>query len=324
MNRNVNFSDDAALLQLQVTQPQRWNFLQYWFVCHIRALLFACNDFIKNPFSNIITLLVIGITFSLPVSLFCLLQNVKQATSHWNSHPKIALYLKKGISKQEALSFVHALNANKFIASTRYVSPGEGLNVLSDSENTSALSFLKENPLPAVIEVSLKTSAPEEAQIINAQLKESKLVAMSQMNLSWIRRFYYFVDILKQLVFAISAFFCCAMILIIGNTIRLDMKRHHDEIEVLQLIGATKRFIQRPLLYRGLLYGVLGGTLAWLLSSSLLQWLQGSVSYFALSYSTNFKLQGLTFFQGILLVFISGMLSYIGALCVSRYHLKHG
>src|SRR5690606_25189474 len=53
-----------------------------------------------------------------------------------------------------------------------------------------------------------------------------------------------------------------AVVVIVGNTIRLDIQNRSAEIEVAKLLGATDGFVRRPFLYLGLWYGLLGGTVA--------------------------------------------------------------
>ena len=322
MNKNVNFADDAALLQLQYNTPQRLGPLQYWWICHLRAFLFACGEFIRHPVSNIITLLVIGIAFSLPVSLFALLQNAETAAAHWHNTPKLSLYLNQNASQAQIETLIASLKQDTLIATADYISPQQGLRSLQDTNAAQSVQLIGANPLPGVIEIGLtNNSTPQQVQVLNAQLQSNALIAMTQLNMNWVKRLYYLIQTLKTLTLAIAILFCVGLVLIVGNTIRLDMKSHQDEITILRLIGATKSFIQRPLLYRGLLYGVVGSLLAWIFSSCLLAGLQTPISKLALSYSTNFKLEGLTIEQGMLTLLIGGGLSYVGARLVAKFQL---
>ena len=63
----------------------------------------------------------------------------------------------------------------------------------------------------------------------------------------------------KLSVFFIAALLIIVLLVVIGNTIRLQTLTYKDEIEVSKLIGATNAFIQRPFMYTGILYGLGGG-----------------------------------------------------------------
>jgi cell division transport system permease protein len=53
-----------------------------------------------------------------------------------------------------------------------------------------------------------------------------------------------------------------ALLLVVGNTVRLDIAGRSDEIGVMQLLGASSGFMRRPFLYIGLWYGLFSALLA--------------------------------------------------------------
>jgi cell division transport system permease protein len=87
--------------------------------------------------------------------------------------------------------------------------------------------------------------------------------------------------------------FAVGVIIIVGNTIRLDIENRRPEIEVTKLIGGTDAFIRRPFLYTGLWYGIGGGMMAWLLVSTALWLMQGPVARLSGLYGSEFQLSGL-------------------------------
>jgi cell division transport system permease protein len=77
---------------------------------------------------------------------------------------------------------------------------------------------------------------------------------------------------------------------VIGNTIRMQILTQHEEIEVSQLIGATKSFIRRPFLYLGAGYGLIGGVLALIITFTVISVFNQSISALAADYHTEFSL----------------------------------
>ncbi len=165
-------------------------------------------------------------------------------------------------------------------------------------------------------------SNPEFVQTLYEQLKSNPLVEITQLNLHWVKRLYYIIEALRYLTIAMAVLFCIGLILIVGNTIRLDIKGHREQIQILQLIGATRAYIRRPLLYRALLYGVIGSVMALAFSEIILWQLQKPISNLALTYNSQFDLQGLTLIQTAITIGIGGLLSYIGARLVVNYFLQ--
>jgi cell division transport system permease protein len=90
-------------------------------------------------------------------------------------------------------------------------------------------------------------------------LPETDLV---QVDTEWVQRFHAILDIVREAIIIGSVLLGTAIIVIIGNTIRLDIQNRREEIEVTKLIGASDAFVRRPFLWAGFWYGLLGGLLA--------------------------------------------------------------
>ena len=110
------------------------------------------------------------------------------------------------------------------------------------------------------------------------------------------------------------------MLLIVGNTIRLDIQGRHGEIEIVKLVGGTDAFIRRPFLYEGLWYGLLGAAIALLLVLLSLNLLDGPVQRLAGLYESDFSLAVLDPLSLIGTLFGGPLLGLAGAwLAVGRH-----
>jgi cell division transport system permease protein len=106
---------------------------------------------------------------------------------------------------------------------------------------------------------------------------------------------------------------------VIGNTIRLQILTQREEIEVSKLIGATDRFIRRPFLYAGAIYGLGGGIAAWLILCLVLWVFNLSVQEIATLYASDFSLQPQSAWHTLLLLCGAVTLGWLGAfLAVGR------
>ena len=83
-----------------------------------------------------------------------------------------------------------------------------------------------------------------------------------QEDLQWVRRFNAILEIVRGSVLLASVLLAAAVLVIVGNTIRLDIESRRDEIIIIKLIGGTDGFVRRPFLYTGIWYGLAGGLLA--------------------------------------------------------------
>ena len=112
-----------------------------------------------------------------------------------------------------------------------------------------------------------------------------------------------------------------AVLLTTGNTIRLAILNRRQEIEISTLIGATNAFIRRPFLYSGLLQGLFGALMAWLLLHLGLLLIAGPTRQLAALYQNAFSLQGLGWTASGGLLLAGALLGWVGARVAVARHL---
>ncbi|MCB1904567.1 MAG: cell division protein, partial [Gammaproteobacteria bacterium] len=122
-------------------------------------------------------------------------------------------------------------------------------------------------------------------------------------------------------VWVVASLLGLAVILIIVNTIRLEIQNRHAEIEISKLIGATDSFIRRPFLYSGAWYGLFGGLISWLLVTLSLRLLDAPVARLAGLYQSDFILSGMDFSTFSLLIGCGSLLGLAGSWIAVGRHL---
>jgi len=247
-------------------QSPKYNPVVHWVLLHIRACQFAFMGLLKAPIAQCVTIIVVSIATILPLGFFIVLKNLKLLDARWNNNaPTISLYLKTDFNEDQIQTFISRLKANPKIDAVTYVSPDDGLaNFEKTSPLGGALQNLSENPLPGIIMVlpTPPNQNPAAISVLFSELKQSPLVDIAQLDLDWVKRLYNAIIIGQKMTNALSILFSLGIVMIIGNTLRISLLNHLQDIRVLKLIGATNSFIRRPFLYRGILYGLLGGLLA--------------------------------------------------------------
>ena len=185
-----------------------------------------------------------------------------------------------------------------------------------------ALEVIQENPLPAVLVISPTPdhSSPEKSELLLTKLNQESHADFAQLDLEWVRRFHAITDIAIRAVIVLATLLSLAVLLIIGNTIRLEIQNRQAEIEITKLIGATNAFIRRPFLYSGFWYGLLGGLIAWLLVTVSLWLLSGPIEKLTGLYQSEFSLDILGLSTTVTLLLGTAFLGLAGAwLAVSRH-----
>ena len=166
----------------------------------------------------------------------------------------------------------------------------------------------------------LRAIGPEPSQMkleqLYLQLKSYPQVDQAKLDIQWINRLQAILGFIDSLAHGLMILLALAVILIIGNTLRLAIHNRHEEIQVLKLVGAKDSFIIRPFLYSGVWYGLAGAIFAVLLVNIFMLSLTLVVNQLAAAYEMHYSLVGLSLRQILLLVLSATILGWLGA-CLS-------
>ena len=303
----------------------RINRLRAYFGNHLRVSLASLGRLYAQPVATIMTATVIAIALALPVGLYIALDNVGQLSSDWDGSTQISLFLHTHVKKHDAQKLMQRLEKHKNIKKIEFIDKEEGLEQFREiSGFGDALKYLDNNPLPNVLVVHPKISnnQTDSTTHLVKELGKNKLVELAQLDVQWVKRLYTFLEIANRSILVISSMLAMAVLLIIGNTIRLDIQNRREEIEVSKLIGASNAFIRRPFLYTGIWYGAIGGILAWIINQISLLLVENPIHKLALLYHSDFRLSGLGAGNTLLLILLSSLLGLAGSWIAVSRHLK--
>lgn len=293
-----------------------YNAFTFWLLCHVRAICMGFGAVVKQPMTSLLSILVIGIALSLPLGLFVLLNNAKVMTHEMYASPTLSLYLKKSTSQSDIDTLITSLQQRPDVATVKFISAEQGLeDFAKQSDLDNIVTALDSNPIPAVLQITPKKDYEEPDYLASLQEETSRWenVDVSQLDLDWVTRLYQLIHLLQRLIYSITFIFSLGVFLIIGNTIRMVAESHREEIEVLSLFGATSSFIRRPIIYRGVIYGFVGGLLSCLTVDVVCWWLHTPAELLLQSYAVtrSFFLVGVGWSLAVCCV--SGFLGYLGA-----------
>jgi len=267
-----------------------------YFTHHLWVLVSSLGVLWRTPLATLMTAAVIGIALALPAGLHVLLQSVQQLSTGWEGTAQMSLFLKSGVPEKRIESLADTLRGWDGVAEVRYISREQALAEFRElSGFGGALDSLDENPLPAVLVLRPMAGATEPAQmeLLLGKVQKLEVVDLAQLDLEWVRRLSGIIEVGKRGVLLLGGLLAMAILLVVGNTIRLTILSRRQEIIVTKLIGATNAFIRRPFLYTGFWYGLMGAVLAWLLVAVLLGLLSDPVNRLSFLYNSTFSLGGL-------------------------------
>ncbi|HPE58911.1 MAG TPA: permease-like cell division protein FtsX [Thiolinea sp.] len=298
--------------------------LASWINQHKHAIRFSLKRLWFNPVSTWITLAAIAIALSLPASLSLLLTNMQTLTDDKREVPTITAFMKENISEQQTKDRAELLQELSEIANVQVVTRDQAL---ADFKNITGfaetLETLDENPLPHVMILTpnLERFGDDKAlQTFADRLKSYPEIDSVQIDVEWIQRLRAILRIADHVVLVVAVLLGLTVLLVIGNTIRLDIENRKEEITVTRLIGATNRYIRRPFIYGGLWLGLFGGTFSLIIVNVALLFLVSPVRQLANLYGSNFTLSGVNPIMSLQILAVSALLGIIGAwLAVGRF-----
>lgn len=305
--------------------PQKNTLLKSYLLNHLRVLIGSLGYLTRQPMATFMTSAVIAIALALPTGLYLTLNNLGGASEGWDDSTQISLFLHTDATMKKAEKLAKRLRQHNEIEHIEVISKKQGLEQFKKHSGFGdALKFLENNPLPIVLTIQpvVDPTQPEKITQLLEALKKDKLVELAQLDMQWVKRLYALLEIAQRGIWVIGSLLGLAVLLITGNTIRLDIQNRRAEIEVAKLIGASNAFIRRPFLYTGVWYGLCGGLLAWLLTTLSLYLLEAPAQKLAVLYHSTFRLSGLSLSNTAILIGISCLLGLFGSWLAVGRHLS--
>ena len=305
-------------------KPATTNRLSAYFSHHFQSLVFSLSKIYQAPATTIMTVAVIGITLSLPGGFYLFLKNIDAMSGDFRSTTQITLYLDLTVDEKKARTLQREIDVMAQVLGTEFFSRHDALESFRESSGFgNSIDTLSNNPLPHTIIVEPDSNADRFTvkNLLNA-LQAIPEVEIAKLDTEWLDRLYTILEIAKRSVAIITILFAFAVLLIIGNTIRLDIQNRYQEIIVTKLIGATNAFIRRPFLYGGIWYGLLGGLTSWIIVEIGYLAISGPLGKLNLLYQADLAFVTFSIQDFIILLSSSTLLGLAGSWIAVARHLN--
>jgi cell division transport system permease protein len=254
-----------------------------------------------------------------------LLTNVRTATGNWNDAVDLSVYMDKKASAQRVAALAKQLRQRADVAAVRIITAEQAMAAFRDDSGFGkALEALPDNPLPdtLVVTPTLARSTPAGTDALKAAIAAMADVQTVQLDSEWVKRLHAMLEILRRVVALTGALLGAGVVLIVGNTIRLDILNRRTEIEVMKLVGASDGFARRPFLYSGIWYGLGGGLIALILVAVAAAVLAKPVDALAKLYGSQFHLQGLEAAAAMQVLGLAIGLAWFGSWLAATRHIR--
>lgn len=257
--------------------------------------------------TTVVVWLLIGAALALPAALYMLETNLSRAAGEWQGGPGFSVYFEPGLDASVSSGLAARLRAEPDVADVRLITPEEALAELRGQttlrDAVEVFDGLERNPLPVTIRATLVLgSPPDRLQEIAESAGLQVGVAEVVIEETWLLRLSAIRDVTGRIGVIVAALLGVSAVLISAASVRLAIAARLAEREVLAMVGADARFIRRPFLYLGVLYGIGGAVVAAVLLAAALIALEAPLAGLFASYGADLHLSGFDpMFLGVLL-----------------------
>ena len=297
--------------------------LARWWRAHRWALAQSLLRLREHPLGTLLTVAVMGLALALPLSFYLVLLNLDRFGQALGEGQAVSVFLQAGDAQAQAQALARTLRGEQAVAAVTLKSPRQGLAEMAALQGFGpALAALPDNPLPWVLVVEPRVAAsPSQIAALVRQLRADPRVALVQDQGLFRARLDALRGFGARVMQVLAALLALAALLVVGASVRNDIQSRSQEIEVLQLVGASAAFVRRPYLYAGLWLGLLSGVVAVALTMLLEAVLAGPAARVDAAWGGRLGLVALDVTPLLALLLAAAMLGWLGARIASARHL---
>ena len=296
-----------------------------WLRRHSYSFFSSLGVLLQHRVGTSMTVLVLGIAMFLPLGLYVTLANLDGLNLHQDEWSAVTVFFASGTKEAEVRRVADEVEKHMQPEKVVVISPAEGLVDFRDASGFGeSLDMLDENPLPWVMQVIPPPGSTTEVEgsiaELTTYLQSIDSIEVTQFDYKWLQRLGRMIELGNAIVSMLILLFGLAVVVVVANTIRLDVASHAEEIEILALVGAGNAFVRQPFLYTGFWYGLMGGLLSILLLGLSMIYIGNTLALLLETYGTAFELRGVGIKNSLLILLGGGLLGWLGALIsVQRY-----
>lgn len=233
----------------------------------------------RSPFQALAAILVMGLTFFVATVISIAIYSSGKLLNYLETTPQVIVFLKNDPHENAISSLRNALENDNRIKDLRFVSKEEALNIYkkATSDNPLLGELVSPSIFPASLEFSVKNLA-DTLSIIEEVKKESVVESVGfTANLSGEKSLGEVIQRLKEITVYIrvggagfALFLAGISFLVLTVVISMRLNSRKEEIEILELIGATAGFIKTPIVLESITYAIFGVITGWIFAVILL------------------------------------------------------
>ncbi|MAP80206.1 MAG: cell division protein FtsX [Aequorivita sp.] len=216
---------------------------------------------ISSYFSVVISISLVLFLLGL---LGLLVLNSKKVADYFKEQIAITVFLKDSAKEVEITQLKQSLALAEYTKSATFVSKEEAAKAHQETLGENFIEYLGENPLQNSIDVYILADfvTPAKMEEITNELKSKNFVDDVIYDKPLIAQLTENVQRISFWVLIVSGIFTFIAVLLINSSIRLSIYAKRFTIKTMQMVGATKKFIRRPFVWKSVRLGIIGAIVA--------------------------------------------------------------
>jgi cell division transport system permease protein len=190
--------------------------------------------------------------------------NANKLGQNFKENVEVQVYVRENISAKDSAALVQYIAGQPYVKSSRYITKEMARKNFVGSGNDDFMAVLDKNPLPASVDFTLRSdyATPDSLTKIKADLTQNIAVSEVQYNKELVTNLDDKIRKISLILLVVAVITSILVIILIDNTIRLAMFSNRFLIKTMQMVGATRWFIARPMDIRALINGAISGLIA--------------------------------------------------------------
>lgn len=216
--------------------------------------------------SSLLSTATIAIALFVLGAFLVVTSNLERLAEEWSGAAELSVYLVDAVDGPTRAALERDLRGDAAVLSVEFVSKEAALGRFRQTfpDLAGTLQTMEGNPLPASLDVRLRSTAGTQARIeaLVARVRTTAGVSDVRYDKDWLDRLLRGVRMLRLVGFALGGALILAASLTIANVVRLALTARRDELEIMALVGAPRSFVRGPFIMEGALHGGVGALVA--------------------------------------------------------------
>ena len=287
-----------------------------------------CRSWQQHTALQLATLAVLMGSFAVIFIAMLAHHNMDLILSRWGNSIEMSVYLEDGIEVDHLAEIESKLSKSGNFSRVTYVSKEKAAKSFTEKMQNLVPDLLNDkefgNPLPSSFELKLPERFAAKGgmkELLKVVKEIESLAGIEEVSYGqgWVENYAAVVSSFKWTSFVVVLVLLLGALFVIGNSIRSSISQRREEIEIMELFGATASTIQTPFIFEGAVLGLIAALISVFVSYLMFSWqvslFGGNLAFWGLESTLSFlTLPKIVFF--LVCAMVAGTLASF--LCVRR------